>query len=329
MSSSCNEQVREAIKLSDSDYYTFGLIALGPNFRTRVFASAHEEKNIESPAVMRALEADRSRIEDLDAQILQLERALSVLRGKRALVQERLGSYKYPDMARNSAIDARAVESDEVYIRVSQSFPCLDGNMALEILEDTPRTDNLARILELTVPHPGRWEHLELHSHNPSQLLGLDGPMPLLRRLHVTFADEDARAVPLLSDAPLLCTAVLDYIALKAVILPWGQLTSLTLERVLPSECTPVLKQTTNLLHCRLNLLGDGDPFEPVILSHLDSLILEDYENSIITGHLETFIVPALRHLEVAEMFLGSAPIASLQSFISQSGCRLLDVLIT
>ncbi|KAJ7187800.1 hypothetical protein C8R46DRAFT_1424 [Mycena filopes] len=45
---------------------------------------------------MSLLEADRRRIIEIDAQILELEATLSDLRGRKAIAQERLDSYKYP-----------------------------------------------------------------------------------------------------------------------------------------------------------------------------------------------------------------------------------------
>ncbi|KAJ7187858.1 hypothetical protein C8R46DRAFT_3065 [Mycena filopes] len=45
---------------------------------------------------MSLLEADRRRIVEIDAQISELEVALSALRGRKAIAQERLDSYKYP-----------------------------------------------------------------------------------------------------------------------------------------------------------------------------------------------------------------------------------------
>ncbi|KAJ7161185.1 hypothetical protein C8R46DRAFT_1353803 [Mycena filopes] len=42
------------------------------------------------------LHADRTRIADLNSQVMQLERAISVLRIQRGFIQDRLDSYKYP-----------------------------------------------------------------------------------------------------------------------------------------------------------------------------------------------------------------------------------------
>ncbi|KAJ7187847.1 hypothetical protein C8R46DRAFT_1340781 [Mycena filopes] len=45
---------------------------------------------------MSVLDADRRRITEIDARISELKAALSDLRGRKAIVQERLDSYKYP-----------------------------------------------------------------------------------------------------------------------------------------------------------------------------------------------------------------------------------------
>ncbi|KAF8190745.1 hypothetical protein K438DRAFT_1971041 [Mycena galopus ATCC 62051] len=46
--------------------------------------------------MLNALEPDRARIADIEAQILDLERSLSALRAEKWLIQERLDSYVYP-----------------------------------------------------------------------------------------------------------------------------------------------------------------------------------------------------------------------------------------
>jgi hypothetical protein len=51
---------------------------------------------IVQPNMLDALAAVRSRITDIDTQILGLERSLSALRTERALERETLDSYKYP-----------------------------------------------------------------------------------------------------------------------------------------------------------------------------------------------------------------------------------------
>jgi hypothetical protein len=54
-----------------------------------------------------------------------------------------------------------------------------------------------------------------------------------------------------------------------------------------------------------------------------------DLAGGLITNLLGTFILPALRSLEIPEEFLESNPVASLSGFVSKSGCKLEEVHIT
>ncbi|KAJ6589355.1 hypothetical protein B0H19DRAFT_1303485 [Mycena capillaripes] len=49
-----------------------------------------------SSSMLSTLEADRTRVAELEAQIMVLERSISALRNEKSQVQERLDSYKYP-----------------------------------------------------------------------------------------------------------------------------------------------------------------------------------------------------------------------------------------
>jgi hypothetical protein len=66
------------------------------------------------------LEADRAVVAGLEAQILDLERSLSALRIEKALVQERLDSYKYPVL---NAVDPTLLRKH--VIRRSPASPLL------------------------------------------------------------------------------------------------------------------------------------------------------------------------------------------------------------
>jgi hypothetical protein len=132
-------------------------------------------------------------------------------------------------------------------------------------------------------------------------------------------------------DVPLLRSVILDA-AVTSIMLPWAQLTSLTLFDVYPRECVPVLQKTTNLVHCKLEVSFDSDTDQPgpdVPLPCLQSLALVDACNGPVTDFLETFIVPALRSLKIPEDFIEPDPIQSLTGFISKSGCKLEEVHIT
>ncbi|KAJ7913318.1 hypothetical protein B0H13DRAFT_2326445 [Mycena leptocephala] len=133
--------------------------------------------------------------------------------------------------------------------------------------------------------------------------------MPLLRYLDLQLLDSSAHAVSC-GEVSLLRTVVLNYNAASSVVLPWAQLTSLTLLRVYPYECVPILQQTLSLVHCKLELFDSTN----------------DQLNDIT---LPILIVPALRSLEISEDFLYVSAIQSLTAFISKSGCKLEEVQIT
>ncbi|KAF7335599.1 F-box domain-containing protein [Mycena venus] len=332
--------------------------------------------------MLRALEADRAHIADIDAQIRVLEGSISVLRAQKALVQERLDSYTYPVLIlpneitseifihflppypdcppltglfspnlltsicrtwREIAIDLpvlwRAICFDDVsvqlpyfelhihiidtWLRRSRSCPLSFeiNNGDLEIY--SPST--LAAIHN----YRSRLEYLVLHLHH-SHIPTIEGPMSLLRHLDLQFDESPPKDLLLYLKAPLLRTAILDDAAALHVILPWAQLTELTLSPVFPHECVSILRQTSTLVQCELHLACCGYARLPEVqLPRLESLILQEVDDEPIEGYFETFTVPALRSLHVPENFLERDPIGALSSFISKSGCKLEHLCVT
>ncbi|KAJ7845775.1 hypothetical protein B0H13DRAFT_1730960 [Mycena leptocephala] len=211
----------------------------------------------------------------------------------------------------------------DIWLSRSRGYP-----LSIHIGRPLGGPDSLQKIFSAVVPHQARWEHFTLHIGGRSKLPGLDGPMPLLRFLDVELSNGRFYEF---HQVPLLRTVCLTGTAASYVTLPWSQLTSLTLRYAYPRECTPVLQKTTNLVHCRLYLSGTGhDQPEPdIVLPSLESLTFHHNGNTAGTEYLTTFIVPALRSLEVPERSLGPNPIGFLQLFISKSGCRLQEVHLT
>ncbi|KAJ7660783.1 hypothetical protein DFH06DRAFT_379845 [Mycena polygramma] len=185
--------------------------------------------------------------------------------------------------------------------------------------------EDASAVLLAAASHRTRWEHAEL-CLSPSQIPIIGGPMPLLRRLDLGI---DAPCTSLLtitfSEMPLLRTVTLNDYAAASIVLPWAQLTSLTLYAVYPSECTPVLQQTPNLIHCHLRLNyhsgRDDGPQPDVALLHLKSFILRGAVSA--PGHLQTFITPALKRLKVSSSALWPNAIEEFKLFVSKSGCSI------
>ncbi|KAJ7821014.1 hypothetical protein B0H14DRAFT_1338579 [Mycena olivaceomarginata] len=257
-----------------------------------------------------ALAADRARIVDFDAQIQDLERSLSVLRNQRAVVQERLDSYKYPVLTLPHEIICDIfIHFLPVYPscppligphspillthicgewrRIALAFPALwravalssrdpawllsvvlgrSGSSPLSICVDETNwipVNARGELVSTVLPHRERWQYLSLclvglATDYPYPSIG--GPMPLLQHLDLEFDydyDMDAMPVPSFAEAPLLRTAILNDSVSRGIILPWAQLTSLTLKTMYLSGCVPVLQQAANLTHCELELYHD------------------------------------------------------------------------
>ncbi|KAF8200553.1 hypothetical protein K438DRAFT_1758761 [Mycena galopus ATCC 62051] len=212
----------------------------------------------------------------------------------------------------------------DLWLKRSRSCP-----LSIECDEDEE-----TRLLKAATSHRTRWEYLKLQTFG-SQLPAIAGGTPLLRHLDLQLHDSAgppfAADVITFHELPLLRSAVLDDTATSWVILPWAQLTSLALNRVYLHECVPILKQTCNLVHCKLRIFSyPSDSGDIVTLPHLESLFFNDPSfRTPPTRYLESFATPALCSLRIQERSLGLNPVHSLTGFISRSGCKLQEVCIT
>jgi hypothetical protein len=327
-----------------------------------------------------SLGADRARIADIDAQIVELENTLALLQTERKPIQERIDSYKYPILTLPNEITSEifihflpviplfpsgsGILSPTVLTRVCRTWrdialttPALWSAILVSPDEKMMPTDlllswlarsgsyplsirigacldarhDLNPFLEAIAPHSARWEHLDL-TISPSYLAFFTGPMGLLRSVKLIFTSENTfpSNVTAFPELPLLRTATLDYVTASTVILPWAQLTSLTLNVLLPAEYVPILNQTINLVQCELEIYDEGDGYHPgdITLRCLESLVLAPADRDMQPmGYLDPFILPALRRLEFPHEFLAD-PLVALRSLISRSQCTLETVRI-
>jgi hypothetical protein len=327
--------------------------------------------------MLAALEEDRARVADLEAQISHLERSLSTLRKEKTLVQERLNSYKYPVLELPNEIISDvfihflppypecpplngllsptllthicrrwreiALGTPALWRAISSYNNCIPFHahasifgiwlersrlcpLSLRFGASRPHADKL---LATVVPHRSRWEHLDL-SLWQFHLSILEGPMPMLKQLHLTLPASGSGEVFAFREVPLLRKVILNDAAASGVTLPWAQLTSLTLLNVYPYECVPILQQTPNLVRSKLQVVFHHQPGPDIALPCLESLTLELAASSgrPVKDFLQTFIVPALRSLEIPETIL-NVPVESLTAFISKSNCKLEELHIT
>ncbi|KAJ7623942.1 hypothetical protein DFH06DRAFT_758569 [Mycena polygramma] len=229
----------------------------------------------------------------------------------------------------NNNLDGRELRIFEFWLNRSRHCP-------LSITLATDVAWACDELVEAVIPHRARWQHLKFEVES-KHLRIFDGPMPLLRHLELITEDDGTEGDPIVvHGVPLLRTVVLNDVAAVRIVLPWTQLTSLTLIRVFPSEFVAVLVQTRNLVHCELRVFHDS--FSHAV-SHRDTRIqlpcLESLTlvhcgiHPVTTDRLPTFVVPALRSLKIPETFLSPDPIGSLTAFISTSDCRLEELHLT
>ncbi|KAJ7921379.1 hypothetical protein B0H13DRAFT_1866757 [Mycena leptocephala] len=157
---------------------------------------------------------------------------------------------------------------------------------------------DIIAVLEAVVPHRARWERLELYSLSPSHLSILGGPMPMLRYLDLGIDSPASGPKP--SYLRRLCYAP-SFSMMKLLRRSYYRGAIDVLDFILFAS-----------LRMRSNLAADIEPDEDPA-----------------TGFIETFIVPALRSLEIPEQYLDADPIESLKRFISKSGCKLEELRIT
>jgi hypothetical protein len=127
----------------------------------------------------------------------------------------------------------------------------------------------------------------------------IGGSVPLLRHLDFWLWNDMDRPIVSLREAPLLRSAILNDHAAVNIVLPWAQLTSLTLTRMWLHECIPILQKTFDLVHCELELYWfygpSPSPGAEVTLPSLESLALTDPDpeaHPLPSSYLQHFIIP-------------------------------------
>ncbi|KAK7036123.1 F-box domain-containing protein [Favolaschia claudopus] len=174
------------------------------------------------------------------------------------------------------------------------------------------------------IPLFRRWEHLKL-TLGGEFFPEIDGTVPLLQSLHLALTSETANSAPFASCyMPKLRSVLLTYPFSLDAHLPWDQLTSLGLHDMELIPCVTILRQAVRLEHCSLAFWDDVDVVytDPnIFLPCLATLDMKSARQ--VSGFHAALIVPALRQLEIPELWLEPDPIESLKSFITKSGCKL------
>ncbi|KAJ7083487.1 hypothetical protein C8R44DRAFT_54529 [Mycena epipterygia] len=236
------------------------------------------------------------------------------------------------------AVSAHALMSNERQFHMLQSWLSRSGCCPLSIkMEGVIYNEDASHhIFAAIAPHCARWEYLKLSCTSLSDLFTIEGPMPLLRDLDIAVYEGGLVPSAPFRQAPRLRAFTdrrqFDSLTYPPDFLPWDQLTSLTLVATAPAQCSAILNQTVNLVHCEL-IIWEGalDQPDDIQLTSLKSLVLVKFDTYVVPPeqYLTTFIAPALRKLQVPDEFLRPTPIDTLDSFISKSGCQLQEVCIT
>ncbi|KAF8178171.1 hypothetical protein K438DRAFT_1844695 [Mycena galopus ATCC 62051] len=213
---------------------------------------------------------------------------------------------------------------------ISDAWARRSGACPLSIeIDEHETSDHPPSILSTLIPHRARWEYLTLllNKHSQDALHRIEGSMPMLRHLRLSLYGHDPFDF---RDLPQLRSVEVVGDTASKLILPWVQLTSLTLRWVEPSVSLAILQQTSGLVHCALQLPGMyplDSAWIKTTLPCLKSLALTSA-----TGHLPgavkffaAIVAPALHRLEVQGGLFAPNPVDSLASFIAASDCKLLQ----
>ncbi|KAJ6464446.1 hypothetical protein C8R45DRAFT_1024052 [Mycena sanguinolenta] len=219
------------------------------------------------------------------------------------------------------------IHNAKLWLQRSRSCP-------LSIEFDAGDTGNTASVFKVLASgtHRARCEHLKLVLFPRDLPLMEGGSIPLLRHLDLELhkgSHGPTNRPALLSEAPLLRSAVLNREAATWIILPWTQLTSLVLNGVILRDCFTILERTPSLTHCELHVGSHAmdDRVRVISLPCLESLVLRGLAHPFMP-YLKSLLTPALCHLTIIEPFLGPQPFDSLADFISKSATKLQEVRI-
>ncbi|KAJ7178234.1 hypothetical protein C8R46DRAFT_1076166 [Mycena filopes] len=198
--------------------------------------------------------------------------------------------------------------------------------------------------LDLIARHCRRFEHLHLRTENLCNI-HQHGPLPFLRSLTLQMWDSLHYFGNTLPPASLVAP-LLRKVALREwnphwrSILPWSQLTVLTVDEIGRTDALSLLNLTPNLVFCRLSI-RPGNPNMPprsaATLHSLKTLLLRTYHGrrdddpdpAGLAGFCSKLTLPALIQLQVSEGLLRPAPVETLKQLLLRSDCFLWRLRIT
>ncbi|KAJ7060933.1 hypothetical protein C8F01DRAFT_1025471 [Mycena amicta] len=187
--------------------------------------------------------------------------------------------------------------------------------------------------LDHLVAHRARWEYLTIifpDDDDSRSRRCIEGAMPVLLALDLQYSERSMLDTTVgLVDVPRLHTAFLDCYEFLNIegLLPWAQLTKLFLDFVNTRTAATVLRETANLVHCRLNFSNETSwAGNTILLPRLETLIVDsNFTPSEVTRSLLLMLrTPVLKRLHIQDDFmLVVNEHWSLASLIRAFGCKL------
>ncbi|KDQ65107.1 hypothetical protein JAAARDRAFT_202338 [Jaapia argillacea MUCL 33604] len=198
--------------------------------------------------------------------------------------------------------------------------------------------DQYEATYDLLLPAIERWQHVRLYGpvqYASGILENNPGAFPMLETLVIAplRATVSSRLEPTtpfqITHAPRLRALILGQFAHPSLlILPWSQLTQLTLRCSIPlSEYPAFLRKCPNLVNCELDIQYRIVPDLPfpltsLVLQHLQTLVV--WSERPFQTLLDSLVLPALRELSFeAPHIQRHPPISSPSSLLTRSTCLL------
>nr|GAT46456.1 predicted protein [Mycena chlorophos] len=197
------------------------------------------------------------------------------------------------------------------------------GNTPLSLLIDIANAndeDRSAAVLRLLCDNRFRWEYITL-ALKPSEVAFLSGYAPLLVRFKLIINTDEKYQTPIrLESADRLRFLSLWNVPRNDSSVRWKQLTCMSLFNVSIADAAHTVALAPNLRCCAFSLREAAASSETFIQhSRIDTLILIYF----ITPHLNAFILPSLRRLEIAGYHPPTNTVDTLRDFTNRSRCRL------
>ncbi|KAJ7074013.1 hypothetical protein C8F01DRAFT_1098979 [Mycena amicta] len=224
----------------------------------------------------------------------------------------------------------------QTWLQRSRTLPL---SITMESHASIPPGD-YAKTLDDLLAHRTRWEYVGLRladevdfdAHRPR----LEGSMPLLLELDLHFEDISWLGTMIGSlHVPRLSTVCLDFCELQNIehlqeLLPWSQLTSMVLQYVDTNTAAIILRETSNLVHCRMTLDAVANLLNtpPLQLPELETLVVQSartlYESEDTYNLLLSLRAPLLKRLYIAEYLIPLYhDVDNLVFVIRAFGCKL------